>query len=79
MKNEEEQIGNINSGQALAAYLSHALYSHEATTEQRIVATGILMGSLMALHKVDILDVIALLGQCHELAQKFFEREGTLQ
>jgi hypothetical protein len=70
---------DITRARILAAQLAELLYAQEETTQQKIIASGIVFSAMCALHGVAFKDAITLMVGCFEMAEDFFDAAGPLQ
>lgn len=70
---------DITRARILAAQVAELLYAQEETTQQKIIASGIVFSAMCALHGVAFKDAVTLMVGCYELAEDFFDAAGPLQ
>ena len=70
---------DIKRARILAVQVVELLYAQEETTQQKIIAAGIVFGSMAALHGLQISDAKVLLEGCYALAEDFFDAAGPMQ
>ena len=79
----KEEVSHANDDIArariLAAQVAELLYAQDETTQQKIIASGIVFSAMCALHGVAFKDAVALMVGCFELAEDFFDAAGPLQ
>jgi hypothetical protein len=69
----------LERSKVLAAHLAELLYAQEETTQEKIVAAGIVFSSMAAMHGIPLPHAINLLVGCYGLADNFFETAGPMQ
>lgn len=70
---------DITRARILAAQVAELLYAQEESTQQKIIAAGIVFAAMCALHEVAFKDAVNLMSGCYELANDFFETAGPMQ
>lgn len=79
-KEEVSRANNdIERARVLAAQVAELLYAQEETTQQKIIASGIVFSAMCALHGVAFKDAVAMMVGCFELAEDFFDAKGSIQ
>jgi hypothetical protein len=74
-----EANADITRARILAAQVAELLYAQEETTQQKIIASGIVFSAMCALHGVAFKDAVTLMVGCFELAEDFFDAAGPIQ
>lgn len=74
-----EANADITRARILAAQVAELLYAQEETTQQKIIASGIVFSAMCALHGVAFKDAVTLMVGCFELAEDFFDTAGPIQ
>lgn len=79
----EEEVSHANDditrARILAAQVAELLYAQDETTQQKIIASGIVFSAMCSLHGVAFKDAVALMVGCFELAEDFFDAAGSIQ
>ena len=79
-KEEVHKANNdIMRARILAAQVAELLYAQDETTQQKIIASGIVFSAMCALHGVAFKDAVSMMVGCFELAEDFFDAAGPLQ
>jgi len=78
-KATKKAIEDLNKSRILAAHLAELIYSQDETTQQKIMAVGILFSSMCVLHEVPPERIAELLEYCLNMAEGFFEEVGKMQ